>query len=429
MPSRSRRALLRSIAAASAAGFAGCQDSPGTATDTTTRTTPVPPTDTATASPTETPTPLRCGPATRPELSWPLPERSAARDAYAGEGTVFTEAPSVAWTVEPSVPDDVDADPDEAAFGRPVVAGDRLYVVQVTDFGPMVDDPGGHAIQCRDPATGDLLWSHPLPSFPRSRVPAVRGDDVLATSWNAVHAVDRHDGTERWTRTVSGSSVLPTPDQVHVVGNSGVHALAPDGTERWTRTFEDGAGSVTVGGDRVYVTSGGTVSALRRSDGRDAWSERPEVGPAGHLLATDCAVFATQDTSGGVAAIALDGEVRWRAEDSVWVPATDGETLYGSRTGSEELFVSAVDAGSGEPRWEQPLPVRANGVDNPTGGPPVLVDGVVYVSLEEGLAALDTDDGEVLWRTSTPVGGLALADGTLFGVDHRDDGRVLYALR
>lgn len=438
MPSRSRRALLRAFGVA-VVGLAGCQEQTGT-TPTETST----PTAQAMSSPTDSPspTPLRCDPVTGQEAPWPQSRRSAANDGYVDTGVALEEPPSVDWSVEPTVPDDVDADSRDAAFGQPVLTDDWLYAIRKIESGPMVDDPGGHAIQARDPTTGELQWSYRLPKLPSAPI-AVRGDAVLAASRNAgLHAVDRRDGSERWTREFEGliDAVVPTSTAIYVhrsasaSRDSKLHALAPDGTSRWS-AGDDGIQLFAAVSDEVYVgLEDGTLSVLERADGTEVWRDTiPGGDEAGgphsavDVVVTECGVFALVE--GDVHAFDPEGPHRWRARGSFETLATDGATLYGAGKFDDQRALRAVDAGSGDTHWEQPLPVKSYETGIPTGGPPALTGGVLYQPLDGGLAAVGLGGGETLWQTTPELVSLALGSDAIYGVDDRVNRGTLVAMR
>lgn len=413
MPSRARRALLRSLGALSV-GLAGCQSSSETTpsdTSTPTETSAPPPTETE--SP--TPPPLQCGPGTRPDDAWPLARRGGAHDGYVADGTDFEDSPSTAWSVEPTAPPDVDT--VGPGFGQPVVAGDWLYVVNKIHFGPEKDDPGGHTLQGRDATTGELQWSSELPTLPGA--PAVRGEDVLAPSKNTLYAFDRRTGDERWTREFDAaiSTVVATRERSYVsVWKDGLYALAPDGTTVWSRGL-DRTGDVppAVGHGRVYLGRyDGTVHAMDPADGSDAWTvEMPGSEDRRSIQAvvlTACAAFVV--TRGGVHALDVDGQSVWQADGWFRPLATDGETLYGRARDSDTdgTFLRALDAATGTVSWEQSLDVAVDGHG-------VLTDGTLYVRTDADLLAVDPENGRKRWARTPPVRALALADGTLYGVD------------
>lgn len=443
MPSSSRRALLRTLGVV-AGGLAGCQNQPETTpTDangpTQTRTPTSPPAERASPTETDTPTaiPHWCAPAPRPETPWPLRNRSAANDNYVEGGTVFERAPSVAWTARSTVPPDNDA--HEATFFQPVVTENWLYTVNELVVGTEEDDPGGHSLQGRDPATGQLRWPYTLPRAPTA--PAVQGETILVGSRNSLHAVDRREGSKQWIRDFEApvDAVIPAPERIYVVlsgssdRDSEVHALAHDGTTEWSRTFGRGVTEPpAIAPDYVYVgTPGGTVYALSRSHGHTVWTastprdgadDRDLPPSVDSVVATTCAVFVVTD--GDVYAFDADGQFRWHAEGGYRKLATDGTYLFGgSSEGHSGRFLRAFDAATGTIRWAQPFEVRRREHS-------VLTSDVLYVPVESELIAVDRDDGEERWRTTHEIQDLVLADDALYGIEREHVGNdTLVAMR
>lgn len=330
----------------------------------------------------------------------------------------FGEAPSSVWTAAAEPPEDVSARP---RFSEPLLTGGSLYVVEAYVPGTMVEDPGGHQLQARDPATGDLEWSYELPVVPGA--PAVWGDLVVVPAEETLYALDREAGTERWTRGFDSNavSVLPGGDLAYVrvartEGAEGsVVALAQDGTESWVRDFDrELFTGPTVGPGHVFAgANDGTVFALDREEGSLAWSvetpqvERPsEYAPYVYsITVTDCGVFVVTDED--VEAFTEDGQFVWRGEGDYRELATDGDTVFGSTVVDDDSVVRALDAVSGEQHWE-------TAADLDTYAPAVVTDAEVYARSADGLLALDPDDGDVLWQYDGPDAAPTFADGTLY---------------
>ncbi|WP_136715127.1 outer membrane protein assembly factor BamB family protein [Halorientalis salina] len=100
-------------------------------------------------------------------------------------------------------------------------------------------------------------------------------------------------------------------------------------------------------------------------------------------------VFATGD---GIAALdASSGRVRWHRETSALTrPAVAGGTVYLPSYGGGASLV-ALDASTGERQWETSL----------GRGPriqPVAANGLVYVTRDERLVAVDTESSDIRWR-------------------------------
>ena len=292
--------------------------------------------------------------------------------------------------------------------------------------GPERADPGGHTVQARDRATGELRWSARLPARPPA--PAVRGGDVLVPAGGTLYAFDRTDGTERWTRSLdSAGRVVPTVDRIYAWGERLV-ARAPDGTTAWRRTFDHPvAEPPAVGPSGVYAALvGGSVVALDPASGETRWTATTPRGDGDSgalspnvstVVATTCHVFVVTD--GDIYAFDTAGEFAWHATGYVSRLATDGAVIY-ARDRKPDPFrtvLRARDAATGKLRWERPDEVAS-------GAHGVLADGSLYVPTADELLAVAPADGRKLWGQGPSVRSLALVDGTLYGT-RRDDGSLV----
>lgn len=440
MPRPSRRALLEWLGTGTAALLAGCQADP--ATDPSTE--PSTPTASSTAPPTttgsetepepstdptpETPELTDCAPVARPELAWPVPRRSPARDGYVTDAAGFEAAPTVEWEVEPSVPEDSHASPE---YGQPVVAHGGVYLVKRLNRGPQRPMYGDvHAL---DADSGDRLWTSDR--FRSPSHPTVWGDQVVVVAEDEsldplVLTFDRTDGTPGWTRqfTDRDRGFVTVDDSLYLVlgestGLQTVLALSGDGSTAWRhdRAFTDHVTvGPTVGTDRLYVaTREGWLHALDRDDGGITWSSylehpterRPYVTD---IVATDCSVFAVAE--GVIKALDSDGQLVWEAVGDHGTLATDGETLFTGMGRGDDRELQALDVTTGEVVWTVEEPIRT---------PPIVAGDDVYLRVDEGLLALDRTNGSERWRTDRSLGDLALASGTLYGLDRE----TLVALR
>lgn len=419
MAPRPRRALLRALAPGLAAGLAGCGGTATTPTESPTDTPTDSPTPTDTPTPSEsTPSPrpaaLRCGPGPLPDAPWATVDGPPTRTRYAPDGPAFEAAPGEAWRVTPTVPEDVE-DYDEATFEHLVVAGDAVVVTRRTQFGPMVADPGGHAVQARDPSDGSLLWEHRVETAPGP--PAVWGDRVVVPTGHRLVAVD--GGEVAWTREFDADvlAAVPAGDGCYLrlapteYDEGTLLALAADGERAWRHSLSNGSSALAVGGDRLVLGGyDGRLSIRRLSDGRRVAGDRlpaadGEQPAVRSVLVTDCAVVvASRETL----AYGLDGGRAWR--DPVGnAGATDGGTLYVPVHGGQRRdLLRAVDLGTGEARWERPLDVEVS-------GRPVLTGSAVLQPVAEGLLALAPDGGDERWRLPTRLRDPAVGADALYG--------------
>lgn len=449
MPSRSRRALLRTLGAAVPFLSAGCvsSDSPaeetespnessGLATETTTESAPtVPPTptdrDPATDTPGETETDagvsLDCGLAARPSLVWPAPARTASGDAFLANGPRFETSPATTWAVTPTAPADKSAyDP---VFTQPVIADGRLYVVKELQFGPNQEPSEYHVLQGRDAESGAEQWSVELTTRPTA--PAVAGEAIVVGVGESVHAIDRRNGTERWTRAFEShvQSVIPTAEGCYVELDESVAVLASDGTPRWTATFDASVTTrPTLASGRLYVgTVDGSLHAVD-ADGTRLWTEttlregyeNDDAPSVDTLVATDCGVYATTD--GDIYAFDSDGTFVWHAGEAYWGIATDGDRIYG---GTGQGHVRALDAATGEQRWDQFYGTDDRRYVDGLYESPVVTDDSVYAfARPDTLLALDPMDGTERWTATRRVKGLVADRERLYG-SRRSDGELV----
>jgi outer membrane protein assembly factor BamB len=234
-----------------------------------------------------------------------------------------------------------------------------------------------------------------------------------------------------WRFTAPGgvrSAPARSPDgTLYVADDSGaLSALSPEGTLLWQRELgASSAGSPLLLGGDIYLS---VDHALLRigSAGQTIW--RSELGaaasPAALVRGPSGPLLAVGEADGWLAAVGLDGALRWRtqlAAPALAQPADDhaGGVLAGDAAGA----LHRLDAGSGAISWERPLvhPVQSDSL--PPGGaliaapPLVAADGTIYLGGRDGSLSALGPDGSLRWRyesgsdiTATPT---QLADGSV----------------
>jgi outer membrane protein assembly factor BamB/predicted phosphodiesterase len=201
-----------------------------------------------------------------------------------------------------------------------------------------------------------------------------------------------------------------------------VNAIYPFVRTRWQ--YSSGSTLLAAGAafqDRFVVGDfGGTVRALRLSDGTLIWSSRTR----GHIVSAPCAY----GDDGGATRSGFPGESRNPRE---------GKAQHSPDRGGGRVVVTSTDSsvhcfalGDGAPVWE----VRTGA---PVVASPAISEGVVYTGAGDGcMRAIDIRSGKELWK-STGIEGFVEArpavggdivcvgawDETLYGF-RKNDGRL-----
>lgn len=284
----------------------------------------------------------------------------------------------------------------------PLVADGKIFV-NVRN-----DEAYGGTLYALDAGTGQQIWFQNTggtyywtnSAFDAGRVFTVDGDGTMT-------AFDADDGTQLWTKQMPGqysfsSSPTASDGMVYTAGaGSGgtVYAVRQsDGVVDWTASVANGDHSPpTLSATRLFVGySCPNVYSLDRATGDEIW--RYSTGCSG---------------GGGKTTVLHDGYLYARDYDGVYVfRADDGELvdkLSGDRApafaGTTGYFLSGgnleartVPAGSTEWRFATQ--------DDLTMAP-VIANGHVYLGSSSGIVyALDRATGSVVWRSD--VGGAIL---------------------
>lgn len=421
MPSRPRRALLRSIGATGIALLAGCNTASEETTDTTAGTTTasttetITSTETTTEAETETPGDMAEGPAQLPETVWPLPHRGPANGGYLPDGPLVDAEPVIDWQVDPTVPPDQDAyAPD---FTEPVIAEGRLYTVNRLRITPEVERPEAHFLRAFDPETGEQAWEYTIEQGSGREIPtspAVGDGVVFVGQGKRLHAVDPGTETTAWSRTFAESidAVYPCRDWTYVQAHHSIVALAPDTERRWTKEFDSVPDTIATGTDNLYLTVSRQLVALDPTTGDVRWQQSLPAVEGGYavkdLVAVEGGVFALQH-SGDLHAYNTSGERVWGGEDRYQSISTDGVRLY---AGGEGLL-RALAVGTGATVWEVACEDIADCAGDSTFRKPVLTDTALYTSLTSGrLLAVRPTEGTIRWGFDAPMDGMHLSLGS-----------------
>ena len=400
MPSASRRTVLKTLAAGSVAGLAGCTSS-------------CPDTDSPDPSHIVEPA-AGSGFETLPGGTWSSPRFDATNTGYTSVEPLG-DTPSVQWKT--TVPASTQ-DRQRQSASAPVVANET--VVLATRAGVV-------GLSLRD---GTERWRRDLTpvtyesavSYTEELVPPVVVDEtVICVTAGGILALDITDGSDVWrTPDVSGSGtpgrtaegvVVPTTDGLRMFD-------VRDGSERWTAPHDARLSAVA---DGTIVAASDRTVALDAATGETQWEVKAEND--GFPVITDATVYLA--TGDGVVARALsDGSEQWQIDRGRFLrpPVVTPDSLYAiespGEAGDATFAFDRVGDGQPEPRWCSQ--VRDGAVT-------AASDERVLTIQSNGLVAFTAEYGEATWRYPLEVspqppavldGGLisVLTDGTVVAI-------------
>ena len=168
-----------------------------------------------------------------------------------------------------------------------------------------------------------------------------------------------------------------------------------DGSTLWSREGTVCAPTVSRADTVVIVEEGGTVVALRASEGEVLWETHTEG-----LYSSAPAVFGQTvfigDTAGSLRALGvLDGQERWSSQLGSSLRSQPAASSTGVYVGTGAGEVVALSTATGEELWRTAL----GGL--PTPGLALSEHMVVAGCVDRHVYALDVDSGELLWRFET----------------------------
>ncbi|MFP8890682.1 PQQ-binding-like beta-propeller repeat protein [Natrialbaceae archaeon A-CW2] len=221
-----------------------------------------------------------------------------------------------------------------------------------------------------------------------------------------------------------GERGLTTMGDVGFVVNGSDEIVAVDssGTQQWSTTLpEQTRAAPTASDGSLFVTVDDQILALDGEDGTELWSNsEDEVAIDRDMAAVVGDYVYAADDGGGInnpptvqAFDPDDGDLEWSTEVS-----NDGSIEF---TADEEFVyvvsddeVAAFDGETGEHEWDGAETLSAE-----VWSPPTVHDGVLYVTVGSAgdgpaIYAIDTEDGERIWRTqlneNTDVSPVVLND-------------------
>ncbi len=238
------------------------------------------------------------------------------------------------------------------------------------------------------------------------------GNAALATSWPGVSA---------------------DAETAYLANNSFVYAInLTSGAEKWRFPAERdnkmffyaapaiaGDGQLIVGGYDHIV-----YSLNPAANGQQNWAFSEAVDRFLATPATSAAGVFAPSSDGNLYALTSTGQLRWTfdSQDSLWAsPVVDDQTLFQA---SMDHSVTAINVETGNTLW------NSGDLGGAIAGTPTLDPaGRLYAgTFANEMVALDTSNGEVLWRTPASNwvwSGPALVDDVLY---YGDIGGIFYAV-
>lgn len=309
-------------------------------------------------------------------------------------------------------------DTDGAVIASPAIIGDTVWI----------GSSDGHLSAIRL-STGDAIWRADLGS-PIAATAAVSGGVLIAgTRDGAFHGLASSSGAVRWVvRTgtdvawpwghESGDRHTASPTiagQVALLasGDGTVRAVALEsGREQWRVALHTRIrSSPAVAGGTVFLGGAdGQIYALDLTTGATRWTYATlgttlASGDFGYDRRT---IMSSPAVSGGnvfigardgfMYALSADsGKLVWKFDHEIsWVmssPAVQDSMVYVGT--SDNLFVQAVDARSGQERWRHPTDIQV------WSSPAISGDQLVYGDSRGRIAALDRWTGAARWSFTT----------------------------
>ena len=234
-------------------------------------------------------------------------------------------------------------------------------------------------------------------------------------------------------KTTASPLNVPTDYTVHTTiengvvyagaANGGVYALrASDGSLLWYHKIDPGAGNAPlVSGGIVYISANtsdigpGTLYALRTNDGVELWHYTISDSLSEPLV-IDGIVYATSydvvSQNGNLVALrASDGKLLWHETArgfSYNTPVVDNQVVYvTANTDNGSSIVYAFQANNGTQIWHQTTTTFTT--------LSLVVNDIAYLVSDQGLLALQTSNGQLLWRVPI-IGNTGLLPQVINGV-------------
>lgn len=175
---------------------------------------------------------------------------------------------------------------------------------------------------------------------------------------NVLHAVDRTDGTQRWTieSEYYGTPPVMGEELLYFASERTLWAIDPETTEViWQRDDRSRVSHIVAVDDGLYVTRGKEVVALDAGDGAERWRFRAPGYITNSPAVADRLIYFSDNRDQFYAITRQAGEERWRfsVEDARFDGINSSLAVVGNVVyfGSYDGHVYALQADSGRELW------------------------------------------------------------------------------
>ena len=256
-----------------------------------------------------------------------------------------------------------------------------------------------------DARTGAIRWTQDLDARLQGGAGTIEGGRVFIATSEAVEARNLTDGSLAWSSAArAGANPAASGGTIYVGTDDGrmLGLRADDGSIDFDYEAGAPAGGTMVDGTVFVNVEGGQFRAVDRVTGAVRWSHQVRSGQSSSPSISADTVYVAALQGGGEPAgelYALDratGSVKWSQRTSSGLqlgpPIVDGDTVYAA---SEDLGVFALDARSGDIRWNAPSGEVY--VPMATTGDIVYAAGTNLDSANGAVYAYRATDGTPLW--------------------------------
>jgi len=255
--------------------------------------------------------------------------------------------------------------------------------------------------------------SDPRPLSVSGRWPSFRHD---ATNSGVNRTVTAPDDPELyWHLFVQGTSPVVADGRIYMLENTRDERLvsrrAETGRVEWKIPLSGGGVGTApvVTTDRVFALTYTKAHAVSRESGERLWTKGIGRGSPTAPVATDDGIYFCNGRFSGdlltAYRVSRDGATEWEkelaGEDCHSVAHGDGAVYVSIRSADDSGRVAALEAGTGEIRWEYELDGRPDA--------PAVSDGSVYLTASGTLYALATADGTLQWTADGFEAGSGIA--------------------